>query len=115
MKKSRRESLRAAGWRVGSTREFLGLSRDEVALIELKLGLADLLREERLEQGLTQAVVAKRIGSSQSRVAKLEAGEASVSLDLMVRLALALGLTPATIGKAFGRAARGRGSKTKAG
>lgn len=115
MKKSRRESLRAAGWRVGSTREFLGLSRDEVALIELKLGLAALLREERLEQGLTQAVVAKRIGSSQSRVAKLEAGEASVSLDLMVRLALALGLTPATIGKTFGRAARGRGSKTKAG
>lgn len=115
MKKSRRESLHAAGWRVGSSQSFLRLPTAEVALIELKLELADLLRDERQEQGLTQAAVARRIGSSQSRVAKLEASEASVSLDLMVRLGLALGLTPATIGKAFARVARGRGSKKRAG
>jgi hypothetical protein len=35
--------------------------------------------------------VAKAIKSSQSRVAKMEAGERSVSLDLLVRTLLALG------------------------
>ena len=74
MKKPKIDRLRAAGWQVGSTKEFLGLSKEEIALIDLKLSLADLLREERLSQGLTQAALAKRIGSSQSRLAKLEAG-----------------------------------------
>ena len=115
MKKSKLDRLRAAGWKVGSTKEFLGLSKEEVALIDLKLSLADLLREERREQGLTQAALAKRIGSSQSRVAKLEAGEASVSLELMFRVAFSLGLSRASIGKAVARASPGHRSKKKAG
>src|SRR5581483_4278956 len=47
----------------------------------------------RAELGLSQAVVAKRLGSSQSRVAKMEAGDPSVSLDLLLRALLALGAT----------------------
>lgn len=112
MKKSKLDRLRAAGWRVGSTKEFLGLSKEEVALIDLKLSLADLLREERQRQNLTQAAVAKRIGSSQSRLAKLEAGEASVSLDLLFRVAFTLGLSRTSIGKAVGRTT-GRHVSTK--
>jgi DNA-binding XRE family transcriptional regulator len=115
MKKSKLDRLRAAGWKVGSTKDFLGLSNEEIALIELKLSLADLLREERQSQGLTQAAVAKQIGSSQSRLAKLEAGEASVSLDLMFRVAFSLGLTRASIGKAVGRSPHPHGASMKAG
>lgn len=114
MKKSKLDRLRAAGWRVGSTKEFLGLSKEEVALIDLKLSLADLLREERLSQGLTQAALAKQIGSSQSRLAKLEAGESSVSLDLMFRVAFRLGLTRAAIARAVGHSGQGRKAGRKA-
>jgi DNA-binding XRE family transcriptional regulator len=114
MKKSKLDRLRAAGWKVGSTREFLDLSKEEEALIDLKLALADLLREERLGRGLTQAAVAKAIGSSQSRVAKLEAGDAGVSLDLMFRMAFSLGLSRSSIGKAVGRTGR-HGAGRKAG
>ena len=115
MKKTKRERLQAAGWRVGDAQEFLELTKEEAALIELKLGFADFLREERLRQDLSQAALAKQIGSSQSRIAKMEAGEPSVSLDLMFRAALSLGVSPSRIGKAMSRAGRTGRSGKKAG
>ena len=96
-------------------KEFLELTDEEAALIELKLGFADFLREERLRQDLSQAALAKRIGSSQSRIAKMEAGEPSVSLDLMFRAALSLGVSPSGNGKAMSRAGRTGRSGRKAG
>jgi ribosome-binding protein aMBF1 (putative translation factor) len=115
MKKSKRDRLHAAGWKVGDTKQFLGLTDEEATLIELKLGFADFLRAERLRQGVSQAALAKRIGSSQSRVAKVEAGETSISLDLMFRTALSLGISPNAIGKAVTRAGRSRRAGKKAG
>ena len=41
----------------------------------------------------------KRLGSSQSRVAKMEAADPSVSLDLLVRGLLATGASPRDIGR----------------
>jgi DNA-binding XRE family transcriptional regulator len=99
MKKSKIDRLRAAGWKAGGAQNLLDLSDEEVALIELKLGLADFLREERERQHLTQTALAGRIGSSQSRIAKLEAGAPSVSLDLMVRVAFSLGIYPRELGR----------------
>ncbi len=93
MKKVKRMRLERAGWRVGSTREFLGLSDEEAAFIELKLSLAQSLRKERQKQGLSQMQLARRLESSQSRVAKMEAGDKSVTLDLLVRSLLAIGTT----------------------
>ena len=93
MRKAKQERLESAGWRVGEAAEFLGLSPAEAAYIDLKLELAEHLRELRQQQHLTQRQVAKRLGSSQSRVAKMEAADASVSLDLLVRSLLALGAT----------------------
>ena len=93
MRKAKRERLKRAGWRVGSTREFLGLSEEEAAFIELKLSLAQSLRKERQKQGLSQMQLAKLLESSQSRVAKMEAGDRSVTLDLLVRSLLAIGTT----------------------
>ena len=93
MRKAKRTRLEAAGWRVGTVKDFLGLSDEEVAFIELKLALARSLRVRRQRRGLTQAQLAKLIESSQSRVAKMEAGDRSVSLDLLVRSLLAMGTT----------------------
>ena len=78
----KRQRLEAAGWQVGDAADFLGLSPQEVAFIEIKLSLCKRLKQLRLNQNLSQESLAKKIHSSQSRVAKMEAGDPSVSLDL---------------------------------
>ena len=93
MRKSKRSRLEAAGWRVGTAKQFLELSEQEGAFIELKIALAQGLRKQRERLGLTQTQVARLVESSQSRVAKMEAGDRSVSLDLLVRSLLAIGTT----------------------
>ncbi|MEA5583101.1 helix-turn-helix transcriptional regulator [Nodularia harveyana UHCC-0300] len=90
---AKRQRLEAAGWRVGDAADFLELLPEEVAFIEMKLSLSRYLKELRLKNQLSQANLAKRINSSQSRVAKMEAGDPSVSLDLIVRTILAVGGT----------------------
>lgn len=85
--------LRAAGWKSGSPREFLGLNEQEAALVELKLALVAAVREARRRHGLSQIDLAQRMRSSQSRVAKIETGDQSVSLDLIVRALFAAGAT----------------------
>ena len=101
MKQSKRKRLEAAGWKVGSAQEFLDLSDHEAAFVEVKVALGTILRRYRTRRGWSQTAVAERIGSSQSRVAKMEAGDRSVSLDLQVRAILALGASPKELGKAF--------------
>ena len=101
MKTAKRKRLERAGWRVGSSEEFLGLSEDENAVIEIKLALADVVRVKREKHKLSQGALAARMKSSQSRVAKIEAGDPTVSLDLLVRAALAAGVTKKELGKAF--------------
>ena len=98
MDKAKKDRLAAAGWRIGDAAEFLELSAEETAFIELKLALADYLREIRTQRGWTQSQVARRLGSSQSRVAKMEAADASVSLDLLVKSLLALGASRGEVG-----------------
>ena len=93
MKKDKRARLERAGWKVGTVRELLGLSRTEEALVELKLILSRGLRERRARRRLTQAQLARLLKSSQSRVAKMEAGDPSVSIDLLIRSLLAMGTT----------------------
>ena len=106
MKTSKRKRLEAAGWRVGSAAEFLALDAVESALVELKVALGRRLRRRRAERGLTQAEAARRIGSSQSRVAKMEAADASVSIDLLVRSLLALGANARELEREISRAER---------
>lgn len=91
MKKTKKTKLEAAGWRTGTAAEFLGLTEPESMLIEVKLALAVDLQRRRAELGLTQARAARMIGSSQSRFAKMEASDGSVSLDLLVRALFELG------------------------
>jgi predicted transcriptional regulator len=79
-----RRRLVARGWKVGTTRQFLRLSPEEAADVELKVRLAMGLRDWRRRRKLTQADLAKRLESSQSRIARMEAGDPSVSLDLLI-------------------------------
>ncbi|MEO7521363.1 MAG: helix-turn-helix transcriptional regulator [Gemmatimonas sp.] len=101
MRKTKQKALEAKGWRVGAVEEFLELTPEEAALVELKLRLSDALRARREKLKLSQQAVAKELRSSQSRVAKMEAGEASVSLDLLVRALLSLGATTNDLAKAI--------------
>jgi predicted XRE-type DNA-binding protein len=91
MDKRKRRRLESDGWKVGGAAEFLGLSNEEAAIVELKVGLADAVREERTRQRMTQAQLGRLLGSSQSRVAKMEAADHSVSIDLMVRSLIRMG------------------------
>ena len=97
MKKTKRAKLEAAGWVVGSVKEFLGLSEADAALIEMKLALSRSLRDRRKKQGLSQVQLAEQLHSSQSRVAKMEAGDPSVSMDLLVSSLLLLGASSAEL------------------
>ena len=90
MDTEKQERLEAKGWKVGPVQEFLALSNEEMAYIELKLALSKAMRERRLAQNLTQSQVAMRLGTSQSRIAKAEKGDPSVSIDLLVRSLFAL-------------------------
>jgi len=99
MKKTKRKKLEKRGWKVGSVKELLGLTSEEVAYIEVKLALSKALKKQRVRHKLTQVQAAKQLKSSQSRVAKMEAGDPSVSIDLLVRSLFALGATKATVAK----------------
>ncbi len=103
MRETRKKRLEAAGWRIGDTKDFLGLSDEEAAFVELKLALADFLRRLRIERGWTQARLAREIGSSQSRVARMEAADPSVTMDLQVKSLLALGATRRELAEVVGR------------
>lgn len=102
MKTSKRKKLEAAGWKVGSASEFLELSDAEDMLVNMKLALADNVKSMRQRQNMTQQELARRIGSSQSRVAKMEVADPSVSMELLVRSLAALGASRTQIGRIVG-------------
>ncbi len=91
MDKAKRQRLERKGWKIGNAKEFLALTPEEGAYVELKLALSQSVKERRQRKRLTQVQLARLLKSSQSRVAKIEAGDPSVSLDLLVRSSIALG------------------------
>jgi predicted XRE-type DNA-binding protein len=99
MTTSKKARLERSGWAVGDTARFLKLSAQEARFVELKLALAAGVRQLREQRGMTQAALAVQLGSSQSRVAKMEAADRSVTVDLMMRSLLAIGATPGEIAK----------------
>ena len=105
MDKKKKDRLASAGWRVGDASEFLGLSAEEKEFVELKLALSSELKDIRVEQGISQVELAGRLGSSQSRVAKMEASDPSVSIDLLIRGLLAAGASKSDIASAIAKSA----------
>ena len=105
MNHKKQKRLAAAGWRVGTAAEFLELSPAEALFVEIKVTLADAVRSRRARLGLTQAELGRRMHSSQSRVAKLEAGHQSVSIDLLVHALATLGCTRRQVARILGSSA----------
>ena len=101
MNSAKQTRLRKKGWKLGSAEEFLGLSPEEAAYVDMKLALSAQLRQRRRQQKLTQAELAQRIASSQSRVAKMEAGDPTVSIDLLIKSLLALGVSRKELGRSI--------------
>jgi DNA-binding XRE family transcriptional regulator len=103
MNESKETRLRRGGWRVGNVSDLLELSPDEAAFLEVKRALSDSMRQLRVKKRWTQTLVARLLGSSQSRVAKMEAADPSVSLDLLAKSLLSLGATRKDLARAISR------------
>jgi DNA-binding XRE family transcriptional regulator len=99
MRAEKRRQLERAGWTVGDAGDFLGLTAEERRFVDAKLALADGLRRRRERLGLTQVDLAERLGSSQSRVAKMEAAHRTVSTDLLLKSLFRLGASPADVAR----------------
>lgn len=102
MNKEKKARLKAKGWVVGEVDDYLGLDKAELAIIDMKLALAEAIVEKRKKQKMTQSKLAKAIGSSQSRVARIEHADPSVSLELMIKSLISLGWSRKEIGKVIG-------------
>jgi DNA-binding transcriptional regulator YiaG len=103
MKKKRIKELESKGYKVGDIQDFLELTPEKVKYIEMKIALSRRIKELREQRKVTQNLLAERLGSSQSRVSKIERGDSSVSIDLQVRSLLALGESRKEIARALGR------------
>lgn len=101
MNEEKLQELAKKGWVETTVADFLELTPEESAYIELKLMLSQSLRERRQELKLSQEALAERLASSQSRVSKMEQGDTTVSIDLLIRSLLSLGATPEEIGHLF--------------
>jgi DNA-binding XRE family transcriptional regulator len=101
MNKTKKEKLTKAGWKVGSAAEFLRLTPEEGLYVELKASLSQYLKRQRLASHLSQQEFARLVKSSQSRVAKMEKGDPSVSIDLLIKSLLVLGTTRREIARAI--------------
>ena len=102
MDERRMAELEAKGFKVGAVQEFLDLTDEEMEILELRVALVKALRTLRQETlDLSQETFAELIGSSQSRVAKMEAGDPSVSLDLLLKTLVRGGVTREEIGQAL--------------
>jgi len=99
MDKNKQERLKKKGWKIGTVKDFLELTSEEEAYVELRYILSQKMKEYRKEKGWTQQQLAEKMGSSQSRVAKMEATADSVSVDLQIRSLLALGASLSLVGK----------------
>jgi predicted transcriptional regulator len=99
MNSTKKKRLETKGWKVGTVAEFLRLAPEESAYVEMKLLLSKNLRERRMDKSLTQEQLARFLKSSQSRVAKMETGDPSVSLDLLIRSLLILGVSRKSLAK----------------
>lgn len=91
MNKYKRKRLERTGFRLGTSKEFLGLTAEEQAMVELRLAIGQRIRQLREKRQWSQQQLAERMRSSQSRVAKMEVAAEGVSLDLMISGLFALG------------------------
>ena len=93
MDKDKQAKLASKGWKVGTVSEFLELTPAEATYIELRLALSQNLKQRCTQKQLTPSQFAQLINVNPSQIEKLETGDASVSLDFLIRSLLTLGAT----------------------
>ena len=103
MNKETKEKLKKHGWEITSVKEFLSLSEEDMKLIELRITLGKYLKEQRKKNGYTQDQLAKMIRSNQSRIAKMENGDNSVTIDALLKSLFYLGIPAKEISKVFAK------------
>lgn len=59
--------------------------------LELEFSIIEQVIRKRLENGLTQGQLAKKIGTKQSAISRLEGGESNPSIAFLEKVAKALG------------------------
>ena len=101
MQQTKRKRLETNGWKVGTAADFLELTPEEETFFEMKISLSQSLKKMRKHKHMSQVDFAILIRSSQSRVAKMESGSASVSIDLLIKSLLALGASQNDLAKAI--------------
>jgi len=89
----KKHKIEAKGWKVGDVDEFLGLDKADMAIVEMKVALALAIVAKRKQCHWTQLEMAKAMKSSQSRIAKIEHADPTVSMELMLRYLFTLGVT----------------------
>ena len=89
----KKKTTAVTGWVEGSVQDFLQLSDADMEFVETRLAASRLLKATRQAKKLTQQVAASKLHTSQSRLAKMEAGDSSVSLDLLFRSLFSLGVS----------------------
>lgn len=112
MDAEKRERLEKAGFRVGTVAEFLELTPEQNELVEIKAALSIAVRQQRRTGSLSQSQLAERLGSSQSRIAKMERGDAGVSLDLLMRALIVQGMTRGELAEVIAGKPRAHGNGT---
>lgn len=98
---AQKKRLESVGWKSSSVQEILGLDKADMEYIEMKLALSRRLRELRAKKNLTQTSLATALETSQSRVAKMEKGDPTVSIDLLLQALFRLGATRKELARAF--------------
>lgn len=59
--------------------------------LQPEFGLINAIIDARTKKGITQKILAQKMGTKQSVISRLESGNANPSFDFLKRLALALG------------------------
>ena len=101
MNPAKKKRLEATGWKSTTVQDLLDLSAADMEYIETKLALSRRLRELRAKQDLTQTELAVALKTSQSRVAKMEKGDPTVSIDLLLQALFRLGATRRELARAI--------------
>lgn len=91
MDADKRKALEAAGWKVGDAADFLEMTDDERQLLDARVEMALAIRKRRALMKLSQKDLARRLKTSQPRVAKIEQAAPDVSFDQIFRAYAAVG------------------------
>ena len=69
----------------------MGISEIEIALLREKKRIIKKLTAKRMEAGISQADVARAIGTKQPAIARMESGQIShISMDFLAKVAMVL-------------------------